>query len=368
MGAERSGKLTLIKKGRDLIIKFNPYHGYHGYFSSRDAHTDFSPGSGNNRARAIVNENIRRISEGNTELVSGDYSITLKSGKATYAEARRKMAKVNHLDILKEAGLTDDECKEFLNKINTCGNHDIAYVYKQYGDIIPSVKEEASGGYYNSSKNELVFSLQHHDLYPEMEKFGTLAHEYGHYFDHKVSYEGLHFSEADKMHEALGFSSYFNHRATLSDEFLQAVRKDKSNMEKIGVINNTKVRDNLKKDNLSSGVQDAVDGLFPKSRLAWGHGEKYYNSDYDNVAKYDRILGNGGASKAAIKRAFQGMGFEANNETQVREIFRQYRAAKEIWANVVSAETCGNEKELAYIKKYLPNSYEAMKNILDKAK
>lgn len=88
MGKERSDKLILIRKGRDLIIKFNPYHGYHGYFSSRDAHTDFSPGSGRTRAFSIARENIRRIEEGNTELVVGDYSITLKGGKATYADAK----------------------------------------------------------------------------------------------------------------------------------------------------------------------------------------------------------------------------------------------------------------------------------------
>lgn len=94
MGAERSDKLTLIRKGRDLIIKFNPYHGYHGYFSSRDAHTDFSPGSGRTRAISIARENKRRIEEGNTELiVSGSYTITLKGGKATYAQARTESTK-----------------------------------------------------------------------------------------------------------------------------------------------------------------------------------------------------------------------------------------------------------------------------------
>lgn len=93
MGEKSDYELTLIRKGRDLIIKFNPYHGYHGYFSSRDAHTDFVPGSGRNRALSIARENKRRIAEGNTELiVSGRYTITLKGGKATYAEARQAVA------------------------------------------------------------------------------------------------------------------------------------------------------------------------------------------------------------------------------------------------------------------------------------
>ncbi|MDD6448288.1 MAG: toxin glutamine deamidase domain-containing protein [Lachnospiraceae bacterium] len=88
MGKEHADKITVIRKGRDLILKFNPYHGYHGYFSSRDAHTDFSPGKGAQRARSIEAENKRRIAEGNVMLVAGEYTIRLKGGKAMYAEAK----------------------------------------------------------------------------------------------------------------------------------------------------------------------------------------------------------------------------------------------------------------------------------------
>jgi hypothetical protein len=87
MGKDKN-KIELISKGRDLILKFNPYHGYHGYFSSRDAHTSFAPGHGATRERSIINENKRRIAEGSVQLVSGEYAITIKGGKATYAEAR----------------------------------------------------------------------------------------------------------------------------------------------------------------------------------------------------------------------------------------------------------------------------------------
>ena len=37
--------------------------------------------------------------------------------------------------------------------------------------------------------------------------------------------------------------------------------------------------------------------------------------------------------------------------------------AKELWANIASAETC-NDKSLDYIKEYAPNSYKAFKEII----
>lgn len=42
---------------------------------------------------------------------------------------------------------------------------------------------------------------------------------------------------------------------------------------------------------------------------------------------------------------------------------RVYESASEMWANIMSAEINGGE-ELEYVKKYLPNSYEAIIEIL----
>ena len=125
MGAERSDKLILIRKGRDLIIKFNPYHGYHGYFSSRDAHTDFSPGSGRTRALSIARENKRRIAEGNTELVGEDYSIHLKGGKSTYAQARAESTKGGGKSRSKESGNESKTGSVWENESNLIFDHDL---------------------------------------------------------------------------------------------------------------------------------------------------------------------------------------------------------------------------------------------------
>ena len=61
------------------------------------------------------------------------------------------------------------------------------------------------------------------------------------------------------------------------------------------------------------------------------------------------------------------MGFDASNQAKTKVICRQYEAASEMWANIMSAEVCGGDA-LEYVKKYLPNSYESMKKIMKGAK
>ncbi len=126
MRQKSAGRIEIIKKGRDTILKFNPYHGYHGYFSSRDAHSSFSPGSNAaNAARAIARENKRRIAEGNTDLtVNGAYTVTLHGKKATYAEARRaakrglSMDKLSKEDQVNEMKRRDEKVETMQNRIN----------------------------------------------------------------------------------------------------------------------------------------------------------------------------------------------------------------------------------------------------------
>lgn len=57
------------------------------------------------------------------------------------------------------------------------------------------------------------------------------------------------------------------------------------------------------------------------------------------------------------------MGFDVTNQYKVKAICRQYEAASEAWANIMSAEINIGEG-LKYIRQYLPNSYEALLKIL----
>ena len=70
-----------------------------------------------------------------------------------------------------------------------------------------------------------------------------------------------------------------------------------------------------------------------------------------------------GTKRKQLKQLYANMGFDVSNQNKVKAICRQYEAASEMWANIMSAEVCGGET-LEYIKMYLPNSYKAMLEIL----
>lgn len=87
---EGKGERTPIEKARvaksyDELRKFNPYHDARGRFTSRGAHTTFSPGSDQNQARRSIDaENARRQAEGMDQLVGGAY---MTIGKVEYGSA-----------------------------------------------------------------------------------------------------------------------------------------------------------------------------------------------------------------------------------------------------------------------------------------
>ena len=147
-----------------------------------------------------------------------------------------------------------------------------------------------------------------------------------------------------------------------SDEFLESIRKDKEYLKSIFT---TEIKNDLMAHNASHGVQDAIDGLFPNSRIRWGHGERYYNRRYADIEFLDKIAGT--SRKKAVRDVYKNLGFDVSNQTKVKNICRQYDAASEAWANIISAEVNGGEA-LEYIKKYLPNSYKAMLEILKEVK
>ena len=153
-------------------------------------------------------------------------------------------------------------------------------------------------------------------------------------------------------------NNYFKSIPSSSDEFLEALRKDK---EFLSSILTPELKLELKAHNASHGVQDAIDGLFPNSRIVWGHGERYYNQIYSNIEYFDKFART--SNKKALKQVYADKGFDVSNYGKVKIICRQYTAASEAWANIISAEVCGGE-ELEYVKKYLPNSYRAVLEIL----
>lgn len=270
---------------------------------------------------------------------------TIKSKKET----------IQTLDKLKQSGIPESEYDEYLGIINNHENPDIIKLYKHHADEITKVKKTNSGSYSPVDKS-LVFDYPKYD---DMNKYGTLAHEYGHFFDAEVKYEGLHFNEIQAVQNATGLNAAFKEVASSSDEFLAAIRKDKKHIRSIYT---TEAKADLIAHNASSGVQDAIDGLFPKSKIKWGHGERYYNRKYAAIEFMDKLL-SVTSGKKKLQQVYKDLGLDASNQAKVKTICRQYEAASEAWANIMSAEVCGGEA-LEYVKKYLPNSYAAMLGIL----
>lgn len=312
-------------------------------------------------------ERAARGKDGKTYYVPAD--MTYKEWKKTFVDdgdksglqeiitddTIKKKPEVKELNKLKQSGMTETEYQEYLNIISNHSNEDVIRLYSEYADRIEKVNLKDKGGAYQSASATLNFT---YPKYADMNKYGTLAHEYGHFFDDKVEFDGLHFKEIEAVQKVTGLHATFKNVASSSDEFLAAMRSDKVHINSIMTAD---AKADLIAHNASSGVQDAIDGLFTKSRLCWGHGEKYYNRKYAAVEYMDKVLKS--SLKKKLQQVYNDLGLDASNQSKTKSICRQYEAASEAWANIMSAEVCGGES-LEYVKKYLPNSYETMLNIL----
>lgn len=262
---------------------------------------------------------------------------------------------------LKASGMAEDDYKAYIEIISKHENENVKKLYAGYADKINHVTYSSDGGVYYPSTNKLDFSYPH-KTYIESgrNKYTTLAHEYGHFFDAKASYKGLTYNEIDTVNDIVE-SKLLKRGASFSDKFLSAVRADKKRLHEIGF---EALKTDMRGKDASAGVQDAIDGMFVGSeyRIGWGHGEKYYNRLFSWVKSTDKLLGT--KRVAEIKKAYKNMGQDAKNQSEVAKLFRDYETASEMWANIMSAEICGGA-ELEYVKKYLPNSYKALLEILE---
>lgn len=256
-----------------------------------------------------------------------------------------------HTQKLKGA-MSSSDYDEYTKILTEHSNTSLQKLYAKYADQISGVSKGKSG-YYRPADNKLVFSypIQRH-IDNGKSKYGTLAHEYGHFFDAKADYEGLHFNEVETIHSKTKYQiNRFAKVASSSDEFLTAVRKDRQFLKSILTDD---VEKELRDHDASGGVQDAIDGLLAH-RINWGHGDKYYNRKYHSVKQLKEHKG--------LQAAYKELGIDASNLSKVANECRVYESASEMWANIMGAEVNGGS-ELEYVKKYLPNSYEAFIEIL----
>ena len=251
-----------------------------------------------------------------------------------------------------------DNASEYTETIEKADKR-VRTLYENYSQNLEHLTYKRNGGSYSKAFNELIF-----DYDAKGDKFTTISHEFGHFFDNQIPRENYTTKELDILNAnvKLGSIDFFKACASSSDEFLTAMRKDRELNRKF--MTDKEERDiiiaELKRSVASAGIQDAFDGWWStqdKRLLTWGHGDKYYNREYGNVKKFKQ--------DKQLQQAFKELGFDASNQAKVKRISRDYETASELWANVTAAKTCGGE-QLEYMKKYMPNSLKAWEEICGK--
>lgn len=301
---------------------------------------------------------------GAKDVMDGKISWTQKArgygGKKVDSRLSQEGAKSGKIDIEQElranatklqATMSSTDYDEYINLLKD--NDKIAPLYKHYADSIATVRMATKGGHYEHQTSTLVWGYpEARNIAAGMHKYHTLAHEYGHFFDRCLSTSKLTFKELDAVNA--GVLKISDYRVSFCDEFLAAMRADKVHLRKVVT---SAVKEEFRANAASAGVQDAIDGLFVNSRIYWGHGESYYNYYYNHIKKwkYEKLL----------KQVYDSLGFDVSSQAKVKAQCRIYQAASEAWANITSAVTCGGE-DLEYVKQYLPHSYQAFMEILEK--
>lgn len=251
-----------------------------------------------------------------------------------------------------------DNASEYTETIEKADKR-VRTLYENYSQNLEHLTYKRNGGSYTKAFNELIF-----DYDTKGDKFTTISHEFGHFFDYQIPRENYTTKELDVLNAnvKLGSIDFFKVCASSSDEFLTAMRKDRELNRKF--MTDKEERDiiiaELKRSVASAGIQDAFDGWWStqdKRLLTWGHGDKYYNRQYGNAKKFKQ--------DEQLQQAFKELGFDASNQAKVKRISRDYGTASELWANVTAAKTCGGE-QLEYMKKYMPNSLKAWEEICGK--
>lgn len=269
---------------------------------------------------------------------------------------------------LLQSAMSPQDYKNFMDLVRNNSNNGIRILYNRYADKLNGVtliSNNSGKAHYDPNDKKVYFRYQTPtEIANGRSQFSTLAHEYGHAFERVANFSGIHFKEIDTLNSATNCSAYgfqlFKRTPSSSDEFLEAMRKDRDNL-KVALKASPDVRKDLLSSDASVGVQDAICGMFSgmygnsRTGMRWGHKDDYYDRKYFSAKRL-------GESKQ-LKSAYLSLGLDASNQAKVKSICRNYETTSELWANISSAVVCGG-KELDYVKKYLPNSYNAYLEIL----
>lgn len=284
-----------------------------------------------------------------------------KSGESGIIDRKKTTVDANDISIIANSSPTIQDTKEFVDLLNNNSNDNIKRAYKYYSAQLNSVKYNPSRGCYRSNLKEISYGYpDKKELSDSRSKFSTLSHEYGHFIDDVGVFKNLNFREIDAIKQSVKLSNnLIKNKASVSDEFLKALRKDKNALS-ANIFDST-FRDDLFSSSASAGVQDAICGMFgtKRTKMIWQHKDSYYDRRYSSF-KQLKI-------EKDIQKVYISLGYDVSNQAKVKSIVRDYETASEMWANIMSAETCGG-LELEYVKKYLPNSYSSFLDIMKELK
>lgn len=301
-----------------------------------------------------------------------------ESKEETKEEPVKEEPKELKLDKLEKV-MKEKDFQDFYDLVDNAENRKLYEMFGNEGLYTLDKK----GGYYSPVGNSIHFSYNK-GSYEGVDKYSTLAHESGHKFSFMIGdNEKINHSEIDYINEKCRGNISVDRikpTASNSDEFLSALRLDMENLKPLLVedenefthSSTTKMYEYLSGKtklgyemfkteadyNASGGVQDALDGFYhtlDKGLTGWGHGDRYYNGDYNK--RFDN-------REKELKSALTDLGFDATNQKKVKDITRQYMAAEEAWANVNSAITT-NGKELEMMEKFMPNTVDAYRKIVE---
>ena len=303
------------------------------------------------RAKWVLDEDELETLQERADYFELDKSEQFETFRKNYLKnvtAENKPNDYSHMIKLNESlGSNKDE---FHKLLDNCDNDSIIEIYKTRSEDVSKYKK--GRGVYDHEWNSITWSVN----LDKSNKFSTLTHEFGHFMDHNLSSKVKH-SYSDKFdNKSVSFADFvFKKVLSSSDEFMGAMKKDKELLESIGFV---ELEKRLKDDNFSCGVQDFIDGSFVggRNRIRWGHGESYYNILYDRL-ELSRKMTRTDYAKELL--AVTGM----KTKKELKGYCRDVMTARELWANIASAETC-NDKSLDYIKEYAPNSYKAFREII----
>lgn len=349
MRAQRE-KIRLLEEGNadeDSIIAAKAR-----YFKTSDEYVRFS------KAMDLPQQRERVFIDGKGRISNKSVAKSAESG---IIDRKKTTVDANDISIIANSSPTIQDTKEFVDLLNNNSNDNIKRAYKYYSAQLNSVKYNLSRGCYRSNLKEISYGYpDKKELSDGRSKFSTLSHEYGHFIDDVGVFKNLNFREIDAIKQSVKLSNnLIKNKASVSDEFLKALRKDKNALS-ANIFDST-FRDDLFSSSASAGVQDAICGMFgtKRTKMIWQHKDSYYDRRYSSF-KQLKI-------EKDIQKVYISLGYDVSNQAKVKSIVRDYETASEMWANIMSAETCGG-LELEYVKKYLPNSYSSFLDIMKELK